>query len=238
MSLHTTVSQEHPTTQSRPLKVGQFRSGTQHPRWKGSSVPPETMDKLFGSIRIVSPTIHRVKGYPHVKAKCEASGITKVTNLRNLEKGLTKTFFKNGVVPFPNKKLYRRCDAAFQRCNNPNNKYYAKYGGRGVEVHFDSPMTMAKWIYKHLGNTPPRMELDRIDNNGHYEAGNLRWATRTQQIRNRRNTSKIMLNGVEIPLAEFNSPYSVGNTYVLAVKKQMTGEQIIERYNAKYQSTT
>lgn len=80
-------------------------------------------------------------------------------------------------------KLYAAFSAAKQRCVNPNTQAYANYGGRGIKFLFDS----FEQFHLELGEAPSsEHSLDRIDNNGHYEPGNLRWATRSEQVRNQR----------------------------------------------------
>lgn len=72
------------------------------------------------------------------------------------------------------------------RCKYPNRKDYKWYGGRGITV-------CAEWIdnfaafFACVGKRPsPSHSIDRIDVNGNYEPGNVRWATPTEQVRNRR----------------------------------------------------
>lgn len=72
---------------------------------------------------------------------------------------------------------------AMMRCTNKSREDWANYGGRGIEFRFTSFVDFLAVI----GKRPSRKHtLDRIENNGHYEVGNIRWATRTQQNRNQR----------------------------------------------------
>lgn len=73
--------------------------------------------------------------------------------------------------------------AARARCIHPTHYAWKNYGGRGIEFRFTSfPQFLA-----HIGLRPsPRHTLDRIDNKGHYEIGNVRWATWEEQAANRR----------------------------------------------------
>lgn len=73
--------------------------------------------------------------------------------------------------------------SAKQRCTNPNNPGYKNYGGRGIEFRFKS----FEEFYAEVGPRPsPELTLDRINNDGHYEPGNLRWATWSQNLNNQR----------------------------------------------------
>lgn len=68
------------------------------------------------------------------------------------------------------------------RCQNPNHPRYADWGGRGIEFRFSS----FEGFILCLGLAPDGTTIDRVDNNGHYEAGNVRWATALDQRHNRR----------------------------------------------------
>ena len=70
------------------------------------------------------------------------------------------------------------------RCENPNATRYADYGGRGITV-CDRWHDFAGFL-ADMGEQPPGLTLDRKDNDGNYEPGNCRWATRAEQNRNQR----------------------------------------------------
>lgn len=77
-----------------------------------------------------------------------------------------------------------------RRCEDPRFATYRYYGGRGIAVcerwhDFEAFYADIKQL---LGPCPPRMSMDRIDNDGNYEPGNVRWATADQQAQNRRGT--------------------------------------------------
>lgn len=96
------------------------------------------------------------------------------------------------------------------RCNNPNNPNYHRYGGRGVAV-------CDRWqefenFYADMGDAPEGMSLDRADNDLGYSPDNCRWATPVEQQNNMRSNTFVTYEGKTQTLAQWSRelgiPYS------------------------------
>jgi hypothetical protein len=90
-----------------------------------------------------------------------------------------------------------------QRCTNPNNSDYERYGGRGIKI-CDRWLNSFEAFYVDMGPCPTRVaSLDRYpDMNGNYEPGNCRWGTPTEQANNRRTNRFIEWGGQSMTLAD------------------------------------
>ena len=73
-----------------------------------------------------------------------------------------------------------------QRCNNPSHKAYRNYGGRGIQNKFNSFNDFYSHVVDDLKANPFGLTIDRINNDGNYEQGNIRFVTRAVNNRNRR----------------------------------------------------
>lgn len=89
------------------------------------------------------------------------------------------------------------------RCHRPGNKQFHNYGGRGISV-FDRWRGRGGFIefLAHMGPRPsPKHSLDRINNDGNYEPGNVRWATQAEQASNTRVARIIEFKGRSMTLS-------------------------------------
>lgn len=124
---------------------------------------------------------------------------------------------------------------AKQRCTNPNSGAFADYGGRGIEFRFPSVRGFAEWVLHNIGPRPTaNHSLDRIDNERHYEPGNLRWATRTEQARNKRAYRRTT-NGARIRQLHAHRPDLTYETLRLWIKQGASDDEILQR--TKYART-
>lgn len=102
-------------------------------------------------------------------------------------------------------------DAAKGRCNNPSNTAYDRYGGRGIEFRFES----FEEFLAEVGRRPT-YSLERIDVNGHYEKGNVKWATALEQANNKRNNVLITANGESKSIREWASVSGIPQAAITA----------------------
>jgi hypothetical protein len=130
-----------------------------------------------------------------VRSRSLGAGNTKSCGcMRDL--GLAARSTTHGMRKTPEYKAWAGMKA---RCFRPSAGHYPDYGGRGITV-------APEWLnfetfFRDMGPKPsPSHSLDRIDANGDYCAGNCRWATTAQQMRNKRNTVLVTYNGQRMPL--------------------------------------
>lgn len=92
--------------------------------------------------------------------------------------------------------------AMLRRCYNPKDPSFACYGGRGIAVCDEWRKSFAAF-FAAVGERPSHCNsIDRIDTNGNYEPGNVRWATQKEQARNTRVNHIVTLDGTKMCLAE------------------------------------
>lgn len=159
-------------------------------------------------------------GYYYI-CKCRC-GILKSVCATNLRAGTTRSCGKCGLVVQGNRShgltrtaTWNNWNAMICRCRYPNSAGYLHYGGRGIKI-CDRIVKSPASIVELIGLRPAKyLTIDRIDNDGHYSCGqcsqcksnkwkfNIRWATRKQQSRNRRNNRPLTINGVTMLAVEW-----------------------------------
>ena len=124
------------------------------------------------------------------------------------------------------------------RCINSKVTSYKNYGARGIKV-CDRWLKFENFL-ADMGERPSdQHSIERIDNDGNYEPSNCKWATRAEQVNNKRNTRNITANGETLTLAEWAR--RLGCTHTAIIRRISTGmpeeiavtKAIPERPNAK-----
>ena len=90
---------------------------------------------------------------------------------------------KNTTHNLSKSPIYKIWASMMQRCNNPKNKDFKHYGGRGIKVcDFWHDFS---WFFNDMGEKPDGLQIDRIDNDGNYEPKNCRWVTAKDNANNK-----------------------------------------------------
>lgn len=190
-------AKKHQPSRKKPIESalkGQFRFGRltficEGDPIEGSGYPARTarFQCDCGQVRDVQPA--KVRDGTVRSCGCLAAEIAR------------KNFTKHGLYQ---SREYRSWNAMMQRCYNPKSSSFPAYGGRGISVHADwhGPDGVLKFC-EFMGPRPEGMSLDRIEPNGNYEPGNVRWASKEIQNNNKRKTAYITVNGVTLSQAQW-----------------------------------
>lgn len=107
--------------------------------------------------------------------------------------------YKHGKV---GTTTYNVWSSMLARCRNPNCPAFPNYGGRGIDV-CDAWISF-KGFLADMGERPEGLTLERIDNDRGYGPDNCRWATRSEQGRNKRSTRLLTVDGQTLSMAEWS----------------------------------
>jgi len=100
------------------------------------------------------------------------------------------------------------------RCYKPTDKSFKNYGGRGIEVCQEWRDSFLAF-YNHIGKRPSsKHSIDRINNNGNYKPGNVRWANRKVQANNSRHNHLITIDGITQTITQWGKATNTSITVI------------------------
>lgn len=178
-------------------------------------------EQRFGRLTVIAEAPRLRPRVRRWECVCDC-GKTKIVNQADLRNGNTRSCgclqaqhranvaqialkTRNG---FTNHPLFVTWRNMMDRCYKTSDRSYKNYGGRGITV-------CERWhqvenFIADMGAKPfPKATLERKNNDGNYCPENCIWASRTTQTRNKRNTRRVVLNGIEYPLAELAEQYGI-----------------------------
>jgi hypothetical protein len=171
--------------------------------------------KRFGRLTAIGATRRErdISGRSLLVWECRCDcGQTTETRSCNLLSGDTEscgclerdTLIKRNKTHGQSKTLtYRKWGAMIQRCYQPTASSYVYYGGRGIQV-CDRWRNSFEAFLEDMGECPSsKHSPDRIETNGHYEPGNVRWATQREQMANMRRNRRLTAFGETLCMNEW-----------------------------------
>lgn len=184
--------------------------------------------KRFGRLTVIERAENANNGHTRWLCQCDCGGKTivergdlctgKVKSCGCLNKEIAVQIGTLGATHGKsNTRLYNIWSRMKARCYNSKDTFYKIYGGRGISVCSEwrnDFQTFCDWAVSH--GYCEGLTIDRIDNDKGYSPDNCRWASRTQQVRNRKVTKKYALNGESKTLAEWCEIYQKGYSKVWA----------------------
>jgi hypothetical protein len=190
------------------LKSGKAKTCGKCPKFK------DMTNKRFGRLLVIKPSTYNIKQrcwYWECNCDCGNICIVNGCSLRNGDTQSCGCFkvdcIKNRFTTHgkSNSDLIHVHAAIKQRCNNPKNKEYKNYGGRGITIcpEWENFEIFYKWAIDN--EYAKGLTIDRIDNDGSYEPNNCRWTTCKEQSNNQRRNRLITFEGKTLTLTQWAS---------------------------------
>ncbi len=200
----------------------------------------------FADWTILEQLSEKKNGYIMYRVKCQCNNETILSGSylrammspycrscsakKRTPKGKKNKFFKHGasMKGNPLRSTNKTWVVMKQRCNNPNDRSYENYGGRGISY-------CKKWetfegFIEDMGERPKGLSLDRIDNDGNYCKENCRWATRKQQNNNRRDNTTFIIDGKKVIRTQIQEKLNWTRDMYRRRQEKYGDEWIIEQY--------
>lgn len=147
------------------------------------------LGKKFGRLTVLSRAPNRGR-YAVWNCRCDC-GTVKEVRATSLTMGTTSScgclqkerVTRHGLTQSPE---YRTWAGMKERCSSPKSISWKNYGARGISV-YEGWHNNFMAFYRHIGPRPSdQYSIERINNDGNYEPGNVKWATRLEQVANTR----------------------------------------------------
>jgi hypothetical protein len=160
---------------------------------------PYPISATFGLLTVISRAENDRFGRTQWHCRC-ACGTERIVALFRMKSGHTKSC---GCIKGKARATHRAKGTAThntwcamkQRCSDPHHPQFEHYGARGIKVCERWATSFTNFL-ADMGERPPGLSIERNNNDGDYEPGNCRWATNSEQSRNRRSNINVERNGV------------------------------------------
>lgn len=147
---------------------------------------------------------------------------------------LTTHGHSTALIPGKITRTLRAYRHMIARCSNPNYKNFHRWGGRGIKV-CDRWLESFQNFLDDMGECPPKLTIERINNDGNYEPGNCKWVTQAQQMRNTSRTHFVIYKGQKICLQDLSILCGVNRyTIYIRLKRGWTVDEAVQPANKKF----
>ncbi len=209
---------------------------------RGPPRGPDLTGRVFERLTVIA-RVRDEAGRTLWKCLCSC-GREHAASATHLQKGRTLScgclrLEKHTTHGMSGSRVYGIWQAMKDRCTNPANDAYAAYGGRGIGVCERWLQSFENFL-EDMGEPAPAEEIDRYPNNdGNYEPGNCRWASRDEQVNNTRANVHVTVNGqrLSIPQAARAHGMKVDTLRHRLFKLGMSADDAVKLSVKKYKAT-